>query len=414
MADNVIVLGAGIVGLSIACQLASRGREVLLLDRQLDFRSTSYGNAGLIQTECVRPYSFPRDLAALWKIAGNRSPQACYDLWALPGYASPLLRYWWHSEPSRFLKIMADYATLIGLAAECHAEMSEAASCRHLIQKQGWIKFYHSEAAFQAGSAEATEREENFGIRHEKLDGRALQALEPAFSAGIAGAIHWIDAWSVTDTGALLHAYADHFRALGGRITLGDAMALRRKERGWEVTGEDGAIFAPEVVVALGPWSGSLVRRLGYRVPLFTKRGYHAHFAVEAGAMPSHPLSDVENGYVLAPMRDSIRLTAGVEFARPDAPPNLSILAKAEAAARRVYPLGQRLDATPWMGARPCMPDMKPVIGRASGHAGLWLAFGHGHQGLTLGPATGKLMAAMMCGEPPPINPAPFDPARLG
>jgi D-amino-acid dehydrogenase len=88
-------------------------------------------------------------------------------------------------------------------------------------------------------------------------------------------------------------------------------------------------------------------------------------------------------------------------------------LERAEPIARRLFPLGERLDSEPWMGSRPCTPDMLPVIGPAPRHANLWFAFGHAHHGLTLGPVTGRLVAEMVTGQAPFIDPAPYSPARF-
>ena len=116
----------------------------------------------------------------------------------------------------------------------------------------------------------------------------------------------------------------------------------------------------------------------------------------------------------LAPMNRGIRLTTGVEFARRDAPPTPVQLQRALPRARALFPLTEAVDAKPWMGARPCLPDMLPVIGRAPRHAGLWFDFGHQHHGLTLGPATGRLLAEMMTGETPFADPQPFAVERFG
>lgn len=167
------------------------------------------------------------------------------------------------------------------------------------------------------------------------------------------------------------------------------------------------------MVIAAGPWSAELTRALGYRLPLFVKRGYHMHYAMEAKRPLNNWLADLETGYLLAPMRAGIRLTTGAELARRDAAPTPVQLARAEAVARGLFPLGPRLDAAPWLGSRPCTVDMLPVIGAAPRHEHLWFAFGHGHQGLTLGPVTGRLLAELMSGEDPCCDPAPFSAARF-
>jgi D-amino-acid dehydrogenase len=175
----------------------------------------------------------------------------------------------------------------------------------------------------------------------------------------------------------------------------------------------DGVVEAQEAVVALGVWSDAVLRPLGYRMPLMAKRGYHMHYASEADAPLLRPVVDIEAGYVVAPMKRGLRLTTGVELASRERPANPVQLDLAERAARPVFGLGQRLDDKPWLGLRPCTPDMRPVIGPAGRHAGLWFAFGHAHHGLTLGPVTGRLLAEMMSGETPFTDPSPYRPSRF-
>jgi D-amino-acid dehydrogenase len=127
----------------------------------------------------------------------------------------------------------------------------------------------------------------------------------------------------------------------------------------------------------------------------------------------NHPVLDAENGFLIAPMSRGIRLTTGAEFAARDAPPTPGQLATVEPLARDLFPLGPRVDAAPWMGCRPCTPDMMPIIGAAPRHRGLWFAFGHAHHGFTLGPVTGRLVAEMITGVQPFVDPAPFGVERL-
>ncbi len=182
------------------------------------------------------------------------------------------------------------------------------------------------------------------------------------------------------------------------------------------MTTETGAITARQALLALGPFSDTLLRPLGLPLPLGIKRGYHMHYAYapEGATNPSRPILDADGGYVLAPMARGIRLTTGVEFARRDASPTPVQLARTEPIARSLVPhLGERLDATPWMGARPCMPDMLPVVGAVPRHSDLWLNFGHQHLGLTLGPVTGRLIAELMTGETPFTDPTPYRAERF-
>ena len=176
----------------------------------------------------------------------------------------------------------------------------------------------------------------------------------------------------------------------------------------------EGRITAREVVVAMGPWSDQIFAPLGYSIPLQVKRGYHLHLHPRGNAVLHHPVLDTDLGYLLAPMNRGIRMTTGVEFARRDAPPTPVQVERALPRAHRLFPLGEAVDAAPWKGARPCLPDMLPVIGKAPRHSGLWFDFGHQHHGLTLGPATGRLLAEMMTGETPFADVRPFAVERFG
>jgi D-amino-acid dehydrogenase len=196
-------------------------------------------------------------------------------------------------------------------------------------------------------------------------------------------------------------------------VLTGDAKSLSKTATGWRIIAGEGVVEAKDVVVALGPWSDTVTKPLGYNFLVGVKRGYHMHYAPKGNAKLNGWTMDAERGYFLAPMNQGIRLTTGAEFARRDAPKTPVQLARAEAVAREIFPLGERLDKEPWMGARPCTPDMMPVIGKAPRHDGLWFAFGHAHHGLTLGPVTGQVIAEAMMGEKTRIDISAYRPERF-
>ena len=241
----------------------------------------------------------------------------------------------------------------------------------------------------------------------------------PTESVSAAGSgISWLwplvdGAPSVSDPHALTTGYARLFGELGGQFAIGDAATLRRHGAGWQVDTAGGAVDAEQAVVALGAASARVTKPLGYAPPLFGKRGYHVHFGLRGNAVLNRPMLDRDSGFMLAPMRRGVRLTTGAEFARPDAEPTPLQLDRAEPVARALLPLDSRVESAPWMGVRPCTPDMLPIIGRMPGQTTLWCAFGHAHQGLTLGPTTGRLLAEMMTGETPFIDPEPYRAERF-
>lgn len=412
MKTDLIVLGAGMIGTCTALQLQKRGHGVLLLDRKAPGRETSFGNAGIIQTEAVEPYAFPREFAKLFEVAHKGGVDVNYHLAALPGIAPELIRYWWNSSPSRYPQICRAWSALIRHAITEHAPFIEQAGASDLVRKEGWREVFRTQKAFDKESREAERKHHQYGIPYQLLDERQLKQAEPTLQGNLAGAIHWTDPWPVRSPGDLVQRYAELFVRLGGQILQGDANSLRQQGAGWAVTSADGEIQAEQAVIALGPWSKQATDALGYHFPLFIKRGYHRHYRTPK--MPSMPFLDVEVGVMLAPMLAGLRMTTGAEFAGQDDPPTPIQVGKAEQRLKEIIDLGEGIEAEPWLGARPCMADMKPVIGKAPKHPGLWLHFGHAHQGFTLGHASGRLLAELISGETPYVDAEPFSPARFG
>lgn len=413
---DIIILGAGMVGVSAALHLQARGCSVVLVDRREPGREASYGNAGIIQAEAMEPYALPHDLPTLLAIAAGTSNAVHYTWRALPAYALPLLRYWWNSFPDRHRAASRHWSALIARAVSEHEPLIAAAGAGPLVRHAGFRILYRSERDFDAGAAEAEDFRRRYGLNVGILDAEGLKAAEPALKTGGAGGVHWHDPWTVNDPGALVTAYAELLRRRGGTPATGDAATLKQTSAGWSIVTDEGPFEAEAVVVALGSWSPNLAARFGYRFPMVRKRGYHRHYAQGRRGEPDLdlPLLDSENGYVMAPMARGLRLTTGAELAPLGAPPTPVQLQRAEQAAAELVELGAPVEDAPWFGWRPCMPDMLPVIGPAARHKGLWFDFGHGHQGHTLGPVTGRLLAEQLLGETPFTDPSPYAPSRYG
>jgi D-amino-acid dehydrogenase len=405
---DALVLGAGIVGVSVAVHLQKRGRATVLVDRRAAAEETSFGNAGLVQREGVYPYGFPHDFGALFRYGLNRTIDAHYHPSAIPKLAPFLWKYWHHSRPARHREIAHLYAKLIEHCLTEHEALASEAGSMELFRRTGWMKVFRTERERDLRFAEAERWRNEFGINFSPLDQKRIQEKEPHLAPVLVGALHWTDPLAAVDPQAVALAYLQLFRKLGGRLVQGNASSLEADGSQWKVRTAEGAVTAKEAVVALGPWAEVVTRSLGYDLPLAVKRGYHMHYRSAGSAVLNHPVLDTERGYFLAPMRRGIRLTTGAEFAMRDGMKTPVQLNRAEPIARELFPLGDRLDADPWMGSRPCTPDMMPVIGRAPRHGGLWFAFGHAHHGFTLGPVTGRLIGEMVAGEKPFVDPAPY------
>ena len=409
----MLVLGAGIIGVSVALHLQERGRSVVLVDRGEPGAETSHGNAGLIERSSVVPYAFPRDLASLAALATNRSIAVRYRPMALLRMAPWLARYWWHSAPARLDKIGRAILPLIERSIDEHQRWTKPAGTEALLRGEGWIELYRDPRAIE-GAIKSAAALQSYGLAYDVLDAESLHRQEPSLLPGsAAGAIHWRDPVTSSDPGAITRAYAALFVARGGTFAKADAQGLHHTEGSWRLTTDQGEWQTTEAVAALGPWSKEFYEGFGYRIPLGFKRGYHMHYELADETAPRHPICDMQAGFVLTRMQRGVRLTTGIELAGRDEPSDAWQLDHAEEIARRILPLQQRLDAEPWRGARPCLPDMLPVIGQAPRHRGLWFAFGHAHHGFTLGPATGRLLAEAMTQAPTFCDLKPFAAERF-
>ncbi len=406
---DVIVLGAGIVGVSAAYAARQRGLTVILVDRREPGSETSYGNAGILSSGSILPLNQPSLWNALPTYMSNRHAALRWDpAWAIRN-VDWLVRFLANATPSRIKPRATALHGLIGASLKLHREWIVKADAAQRIRETGWLKAWRSDAVGAAKKEQALLAE--YGIASQLLDRQAISALEPNILAVYkVGLLHTQTA-SVDSPGAVVKAYARMFAGSGGEIRQSDIKAIVPDGEGWRVVLADVGISARHIVVALGPWSADLLRPLGYRIPLAFERGYHREFKPNPARSLLRPIHDAEGSFLMTPMEQGIRVTTGVELTARDAPSSFAQLDAVVPVAHGVVEFGEAV-GEPWRGARPTLPDSLPMIGPAPRHSGLWLAFGNQHIGFTTGPATGAAIAAMIGGETPPFDVGPFSPSR--
>jgi D-amino-acid dehydrogenase len=406
---DVVVLGAGIVGVSAAYAARQQGLSVVLVDRREPGSETSYGNAGIISSGSISPLNNPSLWSALPKYLTNRHAALRWNpAWALRNI-DWVVRFLADTTSSRLRPRAAALHGLIGASLKLHRDWIVKAGEANRIRETGWLKAWRGDAIDAAKREQALLTE--FGIESQLLDRQAISALEPEIVPVYkVGLLHSQTA-SVDSPGAVVKAYARMLVGSGGEIRQADIKAIVPDGDGWRVLLADGEISTRHVVVALGPWSADILRPLGYRVPLAFERGYHREFKPNPGRSLRRPIHDADGSFLMTPMEQGIRVTSGVELTDRDAISSLAQIDAVEPMAREVVEFGEQVGDT-WRGARPTLPDSLPMIGRAPRHAGLWLAFGNQHIGFTTGPATGAAIAAMIRGAPPPFDVAAFAPSR--
>lgn len=410
--SEILVVGAGMVGVSTALALQSHGHIVTLADRRAPGLETSYGNAGVIQSEAAEPYPIPRAPLELLRHAFGRSNDVVWSLAGLAAMAPALWQYWRASERRHHAKAGAVYSRLTSRATDDHAPLIAASGSENLIARQGLALVFRDSAKFEQECDYAAHLAERFGVRYRVFAGDEWRREEPALRAEPVGTIHFTDSWSVSDPGGLTAAYATLFKQRGGRIVIADAETLTATATGWSISGPEGPITGEAAVLCLGPWTGAVLRRFDLRVPMVLKRGYHAHY--DAPHQLRRPFLDTDNGVVLSSMCAGLRMTSGAAFVAQDAPADPAQLARGDQGVGDLITLGPRIAGSDWHGTRPCLPGMLPMVGAVPGQAGLWVNFGHGHQGFTLGPTTAALLAEGMDGAADPLHEVLTPAARLG
>jgi len=410
---DVLVIGAGIVGVAIALRLQQEGRKVLLVDRERVAAQASRVNAGALAFSDILPLASPGIL--------RKAPKWLLDplgpLAIRPGYllriAPWLFRFWRASRHDRVQASTAAQAALMDLSAIETPLMLTGADAGHMLRSDGVLHLYESEAELSA-SQPGWQARADHGIAFTHLhNAQAISELQPGLSPTLVAAT-FVPGWkTVSDPLQVAEALARHFERLGGRIRRADVLALAPGADGVTVQLRDGLPqVARRVVVAAGAWSHRIARTIEDRIPLETERGYNTTLPVGAFDL-KRQLTFGGHGFVVTPLACGVRVGGAVEFAGLDAPPNFARAAMLLAKAKRFMPGLRTEGGSEWMGFRPSLPDTLPAIGRATVDERVVYAFGHGHLGLTQAAATARLVADILSGRPPPLDLAPFRPQRF-
>lgn len=412
----VVVIGAGIVGLACATYLQRDGRKVVVVDPGAPGEGASYGNAGGLNGSSIVPVAMPGVLAKVPHWLLDPEGPLSIRLRYLPQLLPWLYRFVRAGRPDLVRAQARALRSLLAPTVDMHRELAASVGAADLIQRSGLLVVYRNEASLAADAAAMRLRAEN-GVKIDELGKDELRQIEPTLSPAYTRARFISENGYVRNPLRLSHALAEALVANGGEIRReraeGFACADGKVEAVLTATGR---IPTAAVVLAAGAHSKPLAAQLGEKVPLDTERGYHAMIK-SPEVVPRLPIMDAEAKFVATPMEDGLRMAGTVEFAGLDAPPDWRRARVLLRHGQAMFPGLRRAVAEDrvalWMGFRPSMPDSLPVIGPARRYPNAFLAFGHGHVGLIGAPMTGRIIADIVAGRPPPIDIAPFSAARF-
>ncbi len=410
--QDIIVIGAGVVGAATALALRREGHGVLVIDREGPAAGASSGNAGAVVNESCAPTAMP----GVWKQALASIGDPLSPLSIRPSYllrAAPwLLRFLLASRQGRVASIARELHALSQHAASDWRKLTKGTALDGFFHDGGWLKVYETEAAFEKTAA-ARKLMDALGVGYELLSADDIRNLEPALAPIFHHGIFQKSSLRCDDPAGLVRAMVDEAVSAGAAFRVATVTALEPQGQRVRVRCGSETLGARRVVVAAGAWSRRLAAQVGHKVPLDTERGYHVMLPRGTEALLSRPVLNGERSFVLSPMRAGLRMTSQVEIAGVDAPPNFARVRHLLPEARRMLPELDVREESVWMGCRPSLPDSLPVIGPARNAPNVLFAFGHQHLGLTLAAVTAFAVAAVVAGREPAVDLSPYRPERF-
>lgn len=407
MNRNVIVIGAGIVGVCCAGWLQRKGLSVTLIERDAPGEATSSGNAGSLSPTAVLPVAMPGMLSQIpgWLLdpLGPLVVRWSYLPRALPW----LWRFIRCANVEQMWRTANALRPLLGPLFECYEPLVRNAKAADLIRREGCLYVYDSEEEFRA-SRQADNMRRKLGAVLEDLSEGDIRRMEPALAPGFKWGTYAPENAFTVNPHRLTRAIAGQVVADGGRLVRTEARGIELRRGGGVVvrTAADD-LAADAVVVAAGAWSHRLAASVGDRIPLETQRGYHVTLA-NHGVPASRMVNWVRRRVFATPMEMGMRFAGTVEIAGLAAEPNWARADVLLDLAKRMYPDIDASAVSRWMGHRPCLPDSVPVIGPSPRAPGVFYAFGHGHVGMCGAPGTGRIIAELVSGDKPQLDIAPF------
>ena len=406
--STVAVIGAGIIGINCALALQEQGYQVTLFDKSGIGEECSKGNAGHFATEQVFPLSDP---ALFWQLPkmlidplGPISLSPKYFVKAIPWFAKFMLnmRSRPYQENTKALQALNQHAI------DCYKDVLKKAQCEYLITCKGSLLVFES-----TDITEIKKIHQHYldaGISVTLLNKVQAMSLEPALNSNITHALYFTDVAHTINPHQLCFALAEYANQLGAKFLRADISDIKQDNDSVSITANDEIQVFDKAVIATGAWSKSLMKRLGYKLPIEAERGYH--YELSAHQDLNRPVASAERKFIITPMEHSLRLAGTVEYAGLTGKPNYQRAVMLKEHAKHVLkklPKEQKgAENIQWMGPRPSTPDSLPVICQAPKHKNIFVAAGHQHLGLTQGAITGKLIAQLISKQPTDIDVKPF------
>ncbi|MCA3028211.1 MAG: FAD-binding oxidoreductase [Rhodocyclaceae bacterium] len=395
---DIVVIGAGIIGLACALRLQHDGLKVALVDRDEPGHGASFGNAGHIATEQIYPLASPQVVRGALSMLKDAEGALRLRPQYLLGIAPWLVRFLWASRPSAYKSGVAALTSLQSTAAADLQTLLAEANAAHLLHMDGHLVIIERESSLISAKREIEDLAKH-GVHADWLDADQVREISPDIATPIQGAYHHQGTGHVEDPLAVCDALFAAFIKAGGQFSRYSVTHIAQHSDGFTASDSDGGkVSAKRILLAAGAWSAPLAAQLGYKVPLDTERGYHIALPQTKPAF-NIPIASYERKVIMTPMSCGLRMTGTVEFGGLELPPDERRFGLLRKHIHALLPRADVDGATTWMGFRPSLPDHLPVIGKAPDGREIYFAFGHQHLGVTLAGVTSRLISNVVRGD---------------
>lgn len=407
MRQDVAIIGGGVIGVASAVELAKRGAQVTVLERDRVGHGCSFGNAGWLTPSQAVPLANPSMLLKSFKWMLNPDSPLYIQPRLDPTFIRWLLEFLLASRKAKFERGAAALVELCRVSVDLWEDVARRSPESFGFERHGLLAVYENAASLEAARA-TIDLVSQSGVRAERWTADDVREKEPAIIGRQVGGYFYPDDAHCEPYRAVKALEAEA-RALGVRFL--ESTEVYRISNGAgarRLTTTRGEIAAEQIVVATGPWSEGLGDMLGFRLPVIGAKGYSVVLP-PSDPQPKRSIYLIERKVAVNPHRNALRISGTLELVRHDFSINARRVDVIVRGAKGMLNIGE----TPkpceiWRGLRPCTPDGMPVIGRARGRGDVWLATGHQMAGLKTATGTGLLLAQLMTGEAPRFDPEPF------
>jgi D-amino-acid dehydrogenase len=409
---DVVVVGAGLIGMTTALKLQQEGLRVQVVDREEPGKGASFGNAGYLATELVDPLSTPETLRKAPELLLNHHGPLALPPRHLPRLLPWLLRFTMAARKSSVNQSRLALAALNSQSLAAWKRCLAGINAQDELIASGYMMVWENARALQQAQRHQ-EKLGKYGIETELLNAEAVQARDSGLTPNIHHALLFPNAHQVSDPYRVIQRLVEAFERAGGEIVRATVELVSANTEGVVIRSAQRRIEANRVVIATGAWSAKLAKQLGLKIPLEGESGHHLTLTDRINAL-RQPIGSAERNVVMTPMRCGLRVVGFSELGGLALKPNpkRSKTLKHHASALLSDTRGIE-QASHWMGFRPTLPDSLPVIGQHPKHPQVQFAFGHQHLGLTQAAITAELVANQLLNRSTPLDLVPFRPDRF-